>query len=146
MEYTKSIGGAWLDADTVKDGTRAKIINECEKQLSSFKDPKTGEPKVQNVAKVQLEGEPAPVNMRFNWTTIYGLIDAFGKESRSWIGQPLTVKTVEAMVGDTIRTIVYLIPEGFELTKNEEKKLEIRRKKSIDALEMINEEVEGIPF
>ena len=39
----------------------------------------------------------------------------------------LTVKTVDALVGDTMRTIVYLIADGFELAKNEEKKLVIRK-------------------
>jgi hypothetical protein len=55
------------------------------------------------------------------------LIDAFGKESKEWIDKVLTTKTVDASVGGTIRTIVYLVPEGFELAKNEEKKLILRR-------------------
>ncbi len=126
MEYSKSLGGAWLDADKVKDGSKVKIINETEKRDSQFKDDE-GVPKTENIAKVQFEGEAAPVNMRLNWTTIYGLIDAFGKESKDWIGQTLTARVKEAVVGDKVRTIIYLIAEGFELVKNEEKKLEIRK-------------------
>lgn len=125
MEYTKSLGGAWLDADKVVDGSKVKIINETVKRDSQFKD-EDGIPKTENVAKVQFDGEE-PVNMRLNWTTIYGLIDAFGSDSKSWIMQPLTARVKEAVVGDKVRTIIYLIADGFELVKNDEKKLEIRK-------------------
>jgi hypothetical protein len=70
---------------------------------------------------------PEPVNTRINWTTINGLIDAFGKKSEDWTGKVLTVKLVDAMVGDTMRTIMYLIPEGFELVKTPDKKSVIRK-------------------
>ena len=147
-EYTKSVGGAWLDADKIQSGAKVKIVNECEKQTSGFKDPKTGEFKIQNVAKVRVQGDEEAVNMRFNWTTIYGLIDAFGTDSKDWIGHVLTARTVDAMVGDTMRTIVYLVPEGFELAKNSEKKLEIRKVGGVvetpDSTETINPE--DIPF
>jgi hypothetical protein len=101
-------------------------VSECTKQESRFKN-KDGEAKTENVAKVRLQGDQATYNIRLNWTTVFGLVDAFGKESKEWIDKVLTVKTVEALVGDTMRTIVYLIPEGFELAKNEEKKLVIRK-------------------
>lgn len=125
-EYNKSVGGAWLDADTLSDGVKIKLVSECVKQESRFKD-RDGNVKTENVAKVRVQGKEDTVNMRLNWTTIYGLIDAFGKESKDWIDKVLTVKTVDAMVGDTMRTIVYLIPEGFELGKTADKKLEIRK-------------------
>lgn len=126
MEYTKSIGGAWLDAETVVDGSKVKIIAETEKRDSQFKDDE-GNPKSENVTKVQFAGQDTPVNMRLNWTTIYGLIDAFGKESKDWMGHTLTARVKEAVVGDKVRTIIYLVADGFELVKNDEKKLEIRK-------------------
>lgn len=126
MEYNKSLGGAWLDADKVVDGSKVKIISETVKRDSQFKDD-DGVPKTENVAKVQFVGEDTPVNMRLNWTTIYGLIDAFGKESKDWVAHTLTARVKEAVVGDKVRTIIYLIADGFELVKNEEKKLEIRK-------------------
>jgi hypothetical protein len=124
MEYTKSLGGAWLDADKVVDGSKVKILNETVKRDSQFKDDE-GNAKTKNVAKVQFAGQQQ-VNMRLNWTTIYGLIDAFGNDSKNWIGKPLTAQVKEAVVGDKVRTIIYLIADGFELVKNDEKKLEIR--------------------
>jgi hypothetical protein len=126
MEYNKSQSGKWVNADEVVNGSKAKIITECVKQESKVKDPE-GNAKTENIAKVRFQGAAEAVNMRLNWTTIYGLIDAFGKDSKAWIGNVLTAITKEAMVGDTMRTIVYLVPEGFELVKNEEKKLEVRR-------------------
>lgn len=125
MEYNKSLGGAWLDADKVVDGSKVKIINETVKRDSQFKD-EDGNAKQENVAKVQFDGQD-PVNMRLNWTTIYGLIDAFGNDSKAWIGNTLTARVKEAVVGDKVRTIIYLVANGFELVKNEEKKLEIRK-------------------
>lgn len=124
MEYEKSAGGAWIDADTVVSGTKAKLVSEVVKQDSKYKD-KDGNTKTENIGKIRLQGADNAVNIRLNWSSIYSLIDAHGKDSKEWIGKLLTVKTLEAMVGDTMRTIIYLIPEGFVLRKNEEKKMEI---------------------
>lgn len=126
MEYNKSLGGAWLDTSKVVTGSKVKILNETTKRESAFKD-KEGNPKTENVAKVQVQGESDSVNMRLNWTTIFGLIDAFGNDSKEWIGRTLTLSKIRALVGDTMRDIVYLIPEGFELGENAESKLEIRK-------------------
>jgi hypothetical protein len=126
MEYSKSAGGAWVDAEKLKDGGKVALVSECAKQESRFKN-KDGEPKTENVAKVRVQGDQQTYNMRLNWTTVYGLIDAFGKESKEWIGKVLTVKMLDALVGDKMQTIIYLIPEGFELGKNEDKKMEIRK-------------------
>ena len=126
MEYSKSAGGAWVDADKLTDGKKVALVSECSKQESRFKG-KDGEPKTENVAKVRVQGDDQTYNIRLNWTTVYGLIDAFGKESKEWIGKVLSVKKVDALVGDTMREIIYLIPEGFELAKNSDKKLEIRK-------------------
>jgi hypothetical protein len=125
MEYTKSVGGAWLDADSLTSGVKIKITSECVRQDSKFKD-KEGNTKTENIAKVRVQGADAEVNMRINWASIYALMDAFGTDSKNWVGKVLTAKTLEAMVGDSMRTIVYLIPEGFELAKID-KKMIIRK-------------------
>lgn len=124
MEYEKSAGGTWIDADKVISGTKAKLVSEVVKQDSKYKDP-DGNAKTENIGKIRLQGAETSVNIRLNWTNIYALIDAFGKDSKEWVGKILTLKTVDAMVGDTMRTIIYTIPDGFELRKNEEKKMVI---------------------
>lgn len=126
MEYSKARGGKWTDVKTLKDGMQAKIVDECVKQESQYKD-KDGLPKTENIAKVRFQGLPEASNTRINWTTINALIDAHGKDSKQWIDKILTVRTVRAMVGDTMRTLLYLIPEGFDLSENTEGKLEIRK-------------------
>lgn len=126
MEYTKSKGGKYVNAEEVENGARVKILDEVTKQESNFKNDK-GETKTENVGKVQIEGKPGAFNMRFNWTTIYALIDAFGKESSMWVGKVLTLQKREMLVGDKVRDVMYLIPEGFQLTKDEEKRLVIRK-------------------
>ena len=126
MEYNKGTSGGWVDSDTVKTGDKVKIVSECTKQESKFKD-KEGNFKTENIAKVRFQGADDSKNMRLNWTTIYGLIDAFGKDSKDWTGKILTAHTLDAMVGDTMRTIIYLTAGGFELVKNEEKKMVIQR-------------------
>ncbi len=126
MEYEKSVSGAWIDADKIQSGIKAKLVTEVVKQVSKFKD-KDGNPKTENIGKIRLQGAETDVNIRVNWSSIYALIEAHGKDSKEWIGKLLTIKTLEAMVGDTMRTIVYLIPEGFELKKSADKKMVIMK-------------------
>lgn len=121
MEYN-TVSGAWLKVDDSLDGKKVKLINECVKTESRFKD-EDGTPKIENQVKAQIEGQNEPVNMRLNWTTVYGLIEAFGKDSKSWIGHNLVARVKDATTGQS----VYLIPEGSELYRNEEKRWAIRK-------------------
>ena len=127
MEYTKSVGGNWLTADDLKEGDQVKLVTESKMQDGKYKYP-DGNPKKENIVKARLKGAEESKNFRLNWATINGLMDAFGPESKGWVGKVLTVNLLKAMVGDTMRTIVYLIPEGFELKENAEKKVEIINK------------------
>lgn len=147
MEYEKSVSGAWLDADKIESGVKAKLVSEVVKQDSKFKD-KEGNTKTENIGKIRLQGSDASVNIRVNWPSIYALIHAYGKDSKEWIGKLLTIKTLDAMVGDTMRTIVYLIPEGFELKKNQDKKMVIVKSGETEEVPPPDEEFssEDVPF
>jgi len=151
MQYEKSIGGDWVNGDNISNGAKIKIVSECTKQESKFKD-KDGNYKTENIVKVRVKGEDDSKNMRLNWSTVYALIDAFGKESKDWVNNILTVQTLDAMVGDTMRTIIYLIPDGFELIKTEEKKMIIQKiggEEEDTSQEHANEETvspDDIPF
>jgi|ERR1051326_14192 hypothetical protein len=126
MEYNKSRGGKWTDIAQLKDGMRAKIIDECMRQDSQFKDEE-GNAKVENVAKVRYEGMPEAMNTRINWASINALIDAYGKDSKMWIDKVLTVRLIRALVAGKMRSILYFVPEGFELAEDAEGKMEIRK-------------------
>ena len=134
-EYTKS-AGSWVDVDSVTDGVKVKLISECTKQLSKFKNA-DGEPKTENIAMARFQGSEAPVNVRLNWTSIYGLIDAFGTDSNKWVDKVLTVKKREQTVGDKVRDVLYYIPEGFELGKTAEKRLEIRKAGKVEPPDVV---------
>lgn len=142
MKYNKSAGGPWIDADKIVSGTKAKLVSECILQDSKYTYP-DGNAKKENIAQIRIQGDTEAKNIRINWSSIYALMEAFGEDSKDWIGKILTVKTLDAMVGDTMRTIVYLIPEGFDLIKNAEKKMEIRRQDGVAKSNLTSEDDNG---
>lgn len=152
--YTKSAGGqgAWLDKKLLSNGQQAKLVTECEPVERDYE----GKPQTQHIAKIKVKDvTDSPVNVALNATTRNGLIDAFGEDSKSWIGQLLTVEVEKSTNGGKRTITLYLIPEGFELGEDESGYVVIRKigsaKVSIDAASLINEPVdeldpESIPF
>ena len=125
-EFTKERAGAWAKAAELESGKKAKIVDEATKSLSQFKDD-DGNAKIQTVAKVRFEGLPDPLNVSLNRATIYGLIDAFGTESKGWIGQALTVHTEKTTVAGKRVTALYLVPEGFEVGEDDNGYVVVKR-------------------
>jgi hypothetical protein len=117
-EFTKERGGAWAKASELTNGSRAKIVDEATKSLSQFRD-EDGNAKMQTVAKVRFEGVADPLNVNLNRATVYGLIDAFGTESKNWIGHVLKVHTEKTTVAGKRVTALYLVPEGFEVGEDD---------------------------
>lgn len=109
MKYTKSSGtfGKWARASEIVSGTKVKLTTETAPQASEFG--------TQDVAKARFQGTQEDVNVRLNKTTVNGLIDAFGDDSKDWIGKVLTAQTEKALVGGKRVAILYLVPEGYEL-------------------------------
>ena len=119
MKYQKQITqGKWAKSSELVSGTRAKIISETNPSPSSFLN-KDGSPKVQDVCKVQFEGLPEPMNVSLNRATINGLVDAFGEDSKSWIGHSLMVETEKMRVAGKAVVALYLIPDGFRRIDDE---------------------------
>lgn len=151
MIYNTQPSGAWLNNEKVVDGTRVKLVTECVEQVSRFKDEKTGEFKRENLAKLQFQGAPEPVNARINWTTIKGLIDAYGKDSSHWMGHVLTARVKDATQGVSL----YLLADGYELYRDDKKRWAIRKEIKepavdigTDGIEYPAEDIdpESIPF
>lgn len=108
--YKKSstIGGAWVKASEVVSGTKAKLVSETVPQPSEFGQ--------QDVAKIRFQGEQGEAkNIRVNKPSINALVDAFGEDSKAWIGNLLTAHTEKMLVGGKRVTALYLIPEGYEI-------------------------------
>lgn len=125
-QYSKSIGGAWVKASELKNGAKCKIVSETAPHESSFTN-KDGTPKKQDVAKIRFDGAEEAMNVSLNRATIYGLIDAFGTESKEWIGKELTVHTEKVVVGGKRVTALYLVAPGFKVAENAEGYVEIKR-------------------
>jgi hypothetical protein len=128
MDYSKvTRTGGWAKAAELKEGQKAKIVDECQPIESQFLDDK-GNKKTQDVCKVRFEGFADALNVNLNRATIKGLVEAFGKDSKDWIGNVLTVHTEKVAVAGKRVTALYLVPEGFEVGENDEGYVEIKRK------------------
>ena len=118
MKYTKSqgVGGAWVKGSEVVSGTKCKLTTETIPSESSFE----GKPIKNNVAKIRSQGETGEAkNVNVNRPSINALIDAFGEDSKDWIGKLLTAQTEKMIVGGKRVTALYLIPEGYELKEDD---------------------------
>lgn len=127
MDYSKvTRSGAWVKAAELKNGQKAKIVDECQPIESQFTNDK-GEKKMQDVCKVRYEGKEEALNTNLNRATIRGLVEAFGKDSIAWINKPLTVHTEKVAVAGKRVTALYLVPEGFEVGEDDEGYVQIKR-------------------
>ena len=114
MKYSKSekTGGKWVDKEEIQNGQKVTIVSETRPVASEkFVNERTGAPVIQNICKVQLEGETEPVNMSLTKPTIEALVDVYGEDSIQWQGHPLTVHKSKAPKGWSVQ----LVPVGYEL-------------------------------
>ena len=93
-------------------------MSETMPQPSQFQN-KDGSMKSQNVAKIRLQGGTEPLNISINRASVDALIDSFGEDSKNWIGKILTLETLKIIVAGKMQTVVYLIPENYELKEDE---------------------------
>ena len=138
----ETVAGNWLKAKDLQNGTKAKLLSETTPKESVFE----GKSRMQDVAKIQIQGNESTYNVSLNKTTINGLIEAFGPDSKEWMNKVLTVQTEKTTIAGRRVTVLYLLPEGFELTEDVGGYVVIGRKNgnSIPRDNDIN--VEEIPF
>lgn len=118
MKYTKSqgVGGAWIKGSEVVSGTKCKLTTETLPSTSSYE----GKVINNNVSKIRFQGEKTDAkNVNVNRPSINALIEAFGEDSKDWIGKLLTAQTEKMIVGGKRVTALYLIPEGYELKEDD---------------------------
>lgn len=120
MKYTQKqfTSGSWVDKTQLVSGMKAKIVSETKPSESNFKD-KEGNIQMQDVAKVHFQGQPEAVNVSLNRATIAGLISAFGDDSANWQGHVLTTEVEKMRIGGKAVIGLYLIPEGYKKTDDE---------------------------
>ena len=140
MRYTKSSStqGAWLDKKTVMSGSKGKLVSETVPIEKSYE----GEIRKQDIAKIRIEGDTEAKNVSINKPTINGLIEAYGEESKDWINKPLTIHIEKTMISGKRLPVLYLIPNGFDLTEDDNGYLVITRKGiQSDDIPVIEDEV-----
>lgn len=120
-KYQKNaiLQGSWVKGSEVKSGTKCKLVAETNPRQSQFLD-KNGNPKVQDVSKVLFQGETEPKNINLNRATIDALVEAYGEDSKEWMGYTLTAQTEKVVVAGKRVTAVYLVPEGYEMKEDEQ--------------------------
>lgn len=145
--------GKWVDKKEVlaKGVTSAKIVSETEPEPSQWKDD-DGNIQMQDVCKIKFEGMGDDAfKFSLNKIVINGLVQAFGQDSREWIGKPLTVEAEKTRVAGKAGVAVYLIPEGYARIDDEEGYAKIVKKESesdgeIPVIEEGNVDIKDITF
>jgi hypothetical protein len=119
MLFTKnaSVQGKWVNKKDIKSGTKCKLVSEVKTVPSDFKND-DGTQKDQNLGKLLLEGEGEALNVAVNRQSIDALVDAFGDDSLTWVNKTLTAVTERTTIGGKRVTVLYLVPEGYEVTED----------------------------
>ena len=102
MEVTKkvTVQGEWAKAkEDINEGDLINILDE-----GKIVDGDYGERKVFTISTV--DGEEKMLS--FNQTTINYLIDAFGNETKEWIGKRVKVWIMKSNIAGKIKFVVYL--------------------------------------
>ena len=147
MEFSKSSGGgAWLDKSMLSNGDLAKLVTEAVEV--------EGQNGKQIVAKVRIKSLTGkvtePQNTALNNATKNALIDAFGKDSKEWMGKPLTVHVESGIFAGKRGIMLCLVPEGFEVVTDDAGFVVVKRKGEAKAppVDYPKEEInpDDIPF
>lgn len=121
MEFHITAGGGWIDKKNLTNNDVIKLVTEAVEM--------EGQNGKQIVAKALVKGgEPDPKNIAINRPSMAALIDAFGKESKSWMNHPLGVYTEATRIGGKAGVSLYLIPEGYEAGNDKQGYLVVTRK------------------
>jgi hypothetical protein len=131
---TSGVSGAWVKAKDIESGIKCKLVSETEPSESVWE----GKTIKNNVAKIRFQGqEGEAMNVNVNKPSINALVDAFGEDSKLWIGKVLTAHTEKMLVGGKRVVALYLIPDGFAIGEDEGGYLVITRIQKVEPPEVI---------
>ncbi len=107
-----SVEGKWGKAGTdIKDGERIQI-----KDAGQVLEGKFGEQFVFRVLTKKKE----ELNIAFNKTSRNNLARGYGQETDNWVDKVAKCYVVKQMVGDKLTTVLYLVPDGWEMNDDGE--------------------------
>ncbi|MDD5178303.1 MAG: hypothetical protein PHT54_03440 [Candidatus Nanoarchaeia archaeon] len=110
MKFIKkvSLGQFLKKGEDIKENDIIKVANEGKKVPGEFGD--------QDVFLVKLE-DGREGNLAFNSTSINAIIDAYGEESKNWIGKELKVWMIRMAVQGKIKPVYYFTHPDAELNE-----------------------------
>lgn len=115
----EQIDGNWGKVGKdIKDGDRLQIKDGGIISESSFKN-EDGTPKYQYVFKLMTK-DKQEFNMALNKTSRNNLAKGYGQESTEWIGKVAKAFVVRQMIGDGLKNVLYLAPDGWKMTDDGE--------------------------
>lgn len=113
------VEGKWAKAGKdIKDGDRIKIKDAGQVAPSGYKD-EDGNTKNQYVFKVMTQGKEE-FNIAFNRTSRNTLGRGFGSETEDWVGKIVKCFVVKQMIGDGLKNVLYLAPDGWIMSEDGE--------------------------
>jgi len=108
-EKRVSVGQFLKKGTDFKDGELLEVANEGKEVIGEFGP--------QNVFLVKLPtGQEG--NVKFNQTTLNGLIDAYGKNSLDWVGKKVKALKIKQNVAGKFMDVWYYSHPDAELTKD----------------------------
>jgi len=102
--------GNYLKTKDVENGTTITIKNEGEWVESTMYKYEDGNPKVDFVVKVEVNGEEK--SMRVNKTNRDILIEAYGNDTAEWIGKTAVITKEKIMVAGEKKDTIVLDTQG----------------------------------
>lgn len=108
IEKSGGVGGSWIDKKALKSGDLIKLTSEAEWVPSSLNPEEK-----QLVAKCKVKGMDGEFNIAINSPSRNGLIDAFGKETKDWIGKLLTAAVETGIFAGKRGVMLNLVPENY---------------------------------
>lgn len=105
MSYYKKrvkVGQFAKKGEDYKDGDTLTVLNEGIETESAF-DPE----KMQHVFLVKMP-DGSEKSLAFNQTSINNMIDAFGPDSKNWVGKPIKVWLILQSVSGKMLKVTYL--------------------------------------
>ena len=107
MEFKKkeSAGSFLKKGEEIKDGDILEILDEGKKVEGDYG--------LQNVFSAK--GEKCEGNISVNQTSINNLIDAYGSDSKNWIGKKVKIIVIKQSVSGKIRNVYYFMHPNTEL-------------------------------
>lgn len=106
-----ALQGNWAKVGSdIKDGARLKILDAGTIDDSGNFGPK----KVFKIMTTSRE----EFNISFNQTSLNNLIDGFGEMTESWVGKVINAFVIKQRVGDGLKNVLYLAPEGWEMSED----------------------------